>query len=77
MKDIIKEKDFGRYKFQFEFKTAPDASVKYFIPGAAFTRRKNICFAIVVFLWHKRMLFRLVIDTTKAAPCFNFNKRVR
>jgi hypothetical protein len=75
MKDIFKEKDIkGMFKIQFEHRESDQKSVRYLYPALSFTRRKGICFAILVSFWKWRTLLRVVIDKNMASKRFNFRK---
>jgi len=63
--------------FQFEIVKSDSNAVKHITPGLGYTRRKNVCFAIVLFVWNKRILFRLIKDPSKADKYFRWRKQIK
>ena len=76
-KDYFKEFRIRKTKIHLEYRKSAEAGMKYLFPGIAYTRRPKICFAVVVYVWNRRMLFRLVFDSKRAAPRFLFNSDKR
>lgn len=68
---------FSNKLFQFELVTTETTSVKYILPGLGFTSRKKICFAVLLFIWNRRILFRFINDTSRADRKFSWKRRIK